>query len=566
MTLVGIDLGTTNSLVGVFQDGAARLIPNVLGSNLTPSVVGLDDDGRILVGQAAKERLITHPDRTVASFKRFMGTERVTQLGDRPLRPEEISSFVLRALKADAEAHLGEPVVEAVISVPAYFNDAQRKATRMAGELAGLKVERLVNEPTAAAIAYGLHEAPNESTFLVFDLGGGTFDVSVLELFDGVMEVHASAGDNQLGGDDFTQLLAEAFLENAQWKASALEPIETSVLRKQAEVAKRGLSNAETAAMKLVLEDRAHEWTVNREDLERLGKALIERMRRPVERAMRDARMNVAGLDAVVLVGGATRMPLVHALAARLFGRFPLTHIHPDEAVALGAAIQAGLKARDRALSETVLTDVCPYSLGVNSAVIDENRNVVGLEFSPILERNTVVPASREQTYFAIHEDQREVRFDIYQGESRRLENNVRIGSMTLPLPPGNARDRAISVRFTYDINGLLEIDTAVAGGARKTLVIEGSPGSMTAEQIRARLKELEAMKVHPRDTLENRTATARAERLFEESLGERRQHVSRLLATFEGVLARQDMREIAKARHELLLELDRMEGGPVVW
>jgi molecular chaperone HscC len=566
MTIVGIDLGTTNSLIGLFRDGGARLIPNVLGSNLTPSVVGLDDDGRVLVGQAAKERLITHPDLTVASFKRFMGTERVTHLGHRGLRPEELSSFVLRALKADAESHLGEPVVEAVISVPAYFNDAQRKATRMAGELAGLNVERLVNEPTAAAIAYGLHEAPTESRFLVFDLGGGTFDVSVLELFEGVMEVHASAGDNQLGGDDFTQLLADAFLERAQLKPATLVPIETSVLRKQAEIAKRGLSNAESAAMKLVLEGHPHEWTVNRHDLEGLAKTLIERMRRPVERAMRDARMNVAALNAVVLVGGATRMPLVHALAARLFGRFPLTHVHPDEAVALGAAIQAGLKARDRALSETVLTDVCPYSLGVNCAVVDENRNLIGLEFSPILERNTVVPASREQTYFAIHEDQREVRFDIYQGESRRLENNVRIGSMTVPLPPGNARDRAISVRFTYDINGLLEIDTAVAGGGRKTLVIEGSPGSMTSEEIRARLKELEMMKVHPRETLENRTAMARAERLFEESLGDLRQHVSRLIAGFEAVLARQDLREIAKARQELLQDLDRIEGGPGFW
>ncbi len=566
MTIVGIDLGTTNSLIGLFRDGGARLIPNVLGANLTPSVVGLDDDGRVLVGQAAKERLITHPDRTVASFKRFMGTERITRLGDRRLRPEELSSFVLRALKADAEAYLQEPVVEAVISVPAYFNDKQRKATRLAGELAGLKVERLVNEPTAAAIAYGLHEAPNESTFLVFDLGGGTFDVSVLELFDGVMEVHASAGDNQLGGDDFTQILADAFLERAQLKPGTLAPIETSVLRKQAEIAKRGLSNTESAAMKLVLEGHAHEWTVNRRDLERLAKALIERMRRPVERAMRDARMNVAALEAVVLVGGATRMPLVHALAARLFGRFPMTHVHPDEAVALGAAIQAGLKARDRALSETVLTDVCPYSLGVNTAVVDENRNVIGREFSPILERNTVVPASREQTYFAIHEDQREVRFDIYQGESRRLENNVRIGSMSVPLPPGNARERAISVRFTYDINGLLEIDTAVAGGGRKTLVIEGSPGSMTPEEIRARLKELEGMKVHPRETLENRTAMARAERLFEESLGDLRQHVSRLLAGFEAVLARQDLREIAKARQELLQGLDRIEGGPGFW
>jgi molecular chaperone HscC len=566
VTIVGIDLGTTNSLIGIFRDGAARLIPNVLGSTLTPSVVGVDHDGRILVGQAAKERLITHPDRTVASFKRFMGTERVTRLGGQGFRPEELSSFVLRALKADAEAYLGETVVEAVVSVPAYFNDAQRKATRRAAELANLRVERLTNEPTAAAIAYGLHEAPNESTFLVFDLGGGTFDVSVLELFDGVMEVHASAGDNQLGGEDFTKLLSDAFLQRTGVNEESLGRVMRSVLRKQAEIAKRELSTRTSTTMTLSFEGRALEWTVNRDDLEALGKELIERMRRPVERAMRDARMNVAGLHAVVLVGGATRMPLVHALAAKLFGRFPLTHIHPDEAVALGASIQAGLKARDRALSETVLTDVCPYSLGVNSAVLDENQQVIGHEFSPILERNTVVPASREQTYFPLYEDQREVRFDIYQGESRRVENNVRIGSMTLPLPPGNARSRAIHVRFTYDVNGLLEIDTAVVGGARKTLVIEGSPGSMTPEQIAARLKELEAMKIHPRDTLENRTALARAERLFEESLGDLRQRVSRLLSSFEAVLARQDAREIAKARKELLGELDRIEGARGSW
>jgi molecular chaperone HscC len=306
MAIVGIDLGTTYSLVALCRDGEPQVIENVLGARLTPSVVGLDDDGEILIGQAAKERLITHPEATAATFKRYMGTGRLTWLGSRRFRPEELSSFVLRSLKADAEAFLGETVEEAIVSVPAYFGDAQRKATRAAGELAGLRVERLVNEPTAAAMAYGLHEAANESTFLVFDLGGGTFDVSVVELFDGVMEVHASAGDNFLGGEDFTSALADAFLERAGVQEGDLEPGERSRLRKQAELAKLRLSDADTAEIRLTLRGRDIDWLATRSLLESLTRPLVERMRRPVERAMRDAHLRVADLDGVVLVGGAT--------------------------------------------------------------------------------------------------------------------------------------------------------------------------------------------------------------------------------------------------------------------
>ncbi len=485
MAIVGIDLGTTYSLVGVFRDGAPRLLENALGSRLTPSVVGLDDHGgRVLVGQAAKERLITHPGLTAATFKRFMGTDRLTRLGTRDFRPEELSSFVLRSLKADAEAILGEPVEEAVISVPAYFGDAQRKATRAAGELAGLKVERLINEPTAAALAYGLHEAPNETSFLVFDLGGGTFDVSIVELFNGVVEVHASAGDSFLGGEDFTSALATAFLERAGLVESALAPGEKSRLWKQAELAKRQLTEEQEAEIRVTLKEREVTWSASRAQLEQLTTELVERMRRPVERAMRDAQLRASDLDAVVLVGGATRMPLVRALAARLLGRFPLTSVHPDEAVALGTALQAGLKSRDAALSEVVLTDTSPHSLGVAVAVPDEWGQPVGLEFSPIIERNTVVPVSREQSYTPIHDQQREVHVEIYQGESRRVENNVRLGSLTVPLPPGKARERQLLVRFSYDINGLLEVDTKVAGTeVRRSLVIEGNPGQISPEE-----------------------------------------------------------------------------------
>jgi molecular chaperone HscC len=564
LAIVGIDLGTTYSLVGVFQDGAPRLVENVLGSRLTPSVVGLDDDGQVLVGQAARERLITHPGLTAATFKRYMGTDRLTQLGSRQFRPEELSSFVLRSLKADAEAVLGEPVTEAVISVPAYFADAQRKATRAAGELAGLKVERLINEPTAAALAYGLHEAQNETTFLIFDLGGGTFDVSIVELFQGIIEVHASAGDSFLGGEDFTAALASAFLESAGVTEGALELAEKSRLWRQAELAKQKLTVAETAEIQLTLQEREISWQASRTLLEDHTKELVERMRRPVERAMRDAQLGSADLDGIVLVGGATRMPLVRALAAKLFGRFPLTNVHPDEAVALGTAIQAGLKSRDKALAEVVLTDTSPHSLGVGVAIPNEHGEPIGQEFSPIIERNTVIPASREHSYSPIHAHQREVHFEIYQGESRRLENNVKLGSLRLPLPPGNAKERQLLVRFTYDINGLLEVDTKVAGTeVRRSLVIEGNPGFLPPEEIHKRLAQLQALKVHPRDQMENRTVLARGERIFEESLGERRLRVGALLARFDAVLARQDPREIPKARDELARELDELEQGP---
>jgi molecular chaperone HscC len=563
MAIVGIDLGTTFSLVGVFREGSPRLVENALGARLTPSVVGLDDDGQVLVGQAAKERLITHPALTAATFKRHMGTDRLTHLGSRAFRPEELSSFVLRSLKADAEALLGEPVNEAIISVPAYFRDAQRRATRAAGELAGLKVERLVNEPTAAAMAFGLHEAKNETTFLIFDLGGGTFDVSVVELFDGVMEVHASAGDAFLGGEDFTAALAAGFLEHAAVDQEALQPGERSRLWKQAELAKQRLSRQETAEIKLPLNGREIAWSVTRIAFEARTRELVERMRRPVENAMRDAKLSLTELDAVVLVGGATRMPLVRALAARLFGRFPLAEIHPDEAVAMGAAVQAGLKSRDEALSEVVLTDTSPHSLGVAVSIPGERGEPVGREFSPIIERNTVIPTSREQSYSPVHEQQREVRLEVYQGESRRLENNVKLGSLTLPLPPGDARERQLLVRFTYDINGLLEVDTRVAGTeVRRSLVIEGNPGFLAPDEIRRRLEQLQSLKIHPRDQMENRTVLARGERMYEESLGERRAHVGRLLSRFDAVLAGQDSRAIATAREELARELDRIEEG----
>ncbi|MBP6751031.1 MAG: molecular chaperone HscC, partial [Xanthomonadaceae bacterium] len=361
--IVGIDLGTTHSLIGVYAEDGSRLFPNALGESLTPSVVSVDGD-RVLVGQAARDRLISHPRQTVAAFKRWMGSDRQTRLGERTFRPEELSALVLRSLLADAEAALGEKPTEAVISVPAYFSDAQRKATRAAGELAGVKVERLINEPTAAALAYGLQNREGEGRFLVFDLGGGTFDVSILECFDNVFEVHASAGDNFLGGEDFLELLVEAFCQDQQLRSGALPAAELGQLRRRLELLKRELTGKQETTLEIALGGREYAWRIDEDRFAKLADPLLQRMRTPIERAMRDAKLQPTQLDEIVLVGGASRMPLISRLVSRMFGRLPLRHINPDHAIALGATVAAGLKTRDAKLEEIILTDVCPYTLG----------------------------------------------------------------------------------------------------------------------------------------------------------------------------------------------------------
>lgn len=565
--IVGIDLGTTNSLVAVWRDGHAHLVPNVLGQVLTPSCVSLAEDGSVLVGLPARERLLTHPDRTAAAFKRYMGTTRRLRLGDREFRPEELSALVLKSLKADAEAFLGEPVNEAVITVPAYFNDTQRKATRIAGELAGLKVERLLNEPTAAALAYGLHQVEEESQFLIFDLGGGTFDVSILEWFEGVMEVRAAAGDNFLGGEDFVTVLVDGFLADAGKRAGidphALDGGQWAQLRGEAERVKRVLSTKDRATFSYRLDDRRQVvWDIKAEAFERLSAPLIERLRLPIERALRDARLRTSELDRIVLVGGATRMPIVHRLVAKLFGRFPNRDIHPDEAIALGAAIQAGLKVRDAALDEVVLTDVCPYTLGIETSEEPSPGQVRTGLFLPIVERNTVIPASRARVVHALRDYQAVVELKIFQGESRDVKDNVPLGSLRVPLPRLPRDQQNVEVRFTYDVNGLLEVEARVlATQTRQRLVVEHTPGAMTREEIDRCFEALAQLKIHPRQLLENRALVERLARLYEQHLGERREWLGRQLSLFEAIVERQDPRDIAHARSELTRLLDHLEG-----
>ncbi len=562
--ILGIDLGTTNSAAAIWRDGAAVLVPNRLGDVLTPSAVSVDDGGAVLVGLAARERQASHPAATVTAFKRYMGTQRQTRLGGNSFSPEDLSALVLRSLKDDAEAFLGAAVTEAVITVPAYFNDKQRKATRRAGELAGLKIERLINEPTAAALAYGIHNLAAESRFLVFDLGGGTFDVSVLEIFDGIIEVRSSTGDNRLGGEDFNEVLVAMLRQKfgTEWgKATRDSDALYQKLREAAERGRRQLSANAEARLGLVWRDKSHEMTVTAEEFETAATGLITRLREPVLRALRDSDLRPESLSEIILIGGATRMPLVRKAVTKMFGRFPNASVNPDEAVALGAAVQAGLKARDAALKEVVLTDVCPYSLGVD---VTNRLPGGGFEysvFSPIIERNTAVPVSRAKIYATLDDNQRRITMGIYQGEARLVAENVRIGSLEVAMPRAPA-GQAVEIRFSYDINGLLEVDLHVlASGERQQLVITDPDDTIDPAELERRRLALAALKVHPRDSEANRAAMARAERCWQDFLGDQRDYVGQLIGQFQAALETQDLRIADRARDQLVAALDELEG-----
>jgi molecular chaperone HscC len=565
--IVGIDLGTTNSLVGIWRDGAVALIPNALGHLLTPSAVGLGQDGAILVGLAARERLVTHPGLSAAAFKRYMGTDRLIFVGEKGYRPEELSALVLRSLKADAETFLGAPVEEAVITVPAYFNDMQRKATKAAGELAGLRVDRLLTEPTAAALAYGLNAEENDELVLVVDLGGGTFDVSLLHRFEGVVEVRATAGDSWLGGEDFVDALVAAFMAGPG-RAAGFRPVVdggpvVGALRRQAELAKRALSTQDTATISVVHEGKPVEWTLSRDQFDVISEPLLARLRAPMERALRDARVDPEELTRVILAGGASQMPAFRRLIARLFRRLPVYQVNPEEVVARGAAVRAGLAMRGAGLEEVVMTDVAPFTLGIETTVTLGN-DVAGRlrgQFMPIIERNTIIPTSRSKTVCTVDDNQKIMALRVFQGESRLVKDNVPLGELKTHLPPGPAGKEEVDVRFTYDTSGLLEVEATIASTGRvETLVIEGNPGVLQPDEIAKRLVALAKLKVHPRDDMANRTLIARAERLFEERLGDTRAAVGRSLSVLTAAIERQQPDEIEDARKALSTLLDDID------
>jgi molecular chaperone HscC len=555
--MIGIDLGTTNSLVSFWDGTKARIIPNALKETLTPSAVSLDDNGDILVGRPAKDRLITHPHLSASLFKRAIGSDKAFVLGQTTFRPEELSALVLKSLKADAEHYLNQSVKEAIVSVPAYFNDAQRKTTKAAGQLAGLEVKHLINEPTAAAIAYGLHEKKEFSTFIVLDLGGGTFDVSILEYFPGVMEVHATAGDTFLGGEDFTDAIIKCFLEENHLQSEDLDRKAMHQLQRLAEQCKLELSRKSAASIAFNGFERNIDWKITRDKFEVITGDLLRRMQLPIEQSVKDAKLKLKDLGAVILVGGATRMPMLRSMVGKMFGKLPYSTLNPDEVVGLGAGIQTGLKTRQRTLKEMVLTDVCPYTLGIEIARYSGNGRLEDGHFFPVIERNATVPLSRVKRVTTLTDHQTTIRIQVFQGESRRTENNIKLSEMEIGIPPTPAGEPRIDVRFSYDANGILEVDvTVVNTDIKANLLIEENPGVLSREQIDACLQKLTELKIHPRDNMANRALLAKGERLYEVSLGNRRQRIADWLSAFEDVIERQDEQEIAIARRLLERQL----------
>lgn len=564
--IIGIDLGTTNSLVSAFIDDEPTLIPNALGEHLTPSAVYLDQDNQVLVGASARDHLITNHHASTSRFKRLMGTNKATDLRGKSYSPEDLSSFVLRSLKSDAEAHLGHEVTEAVISVPAYFNEIQRKATINAAGIAGLSVRRLINEPTAAALAYGLQDKEAENTFLIIDLGGGTFDVSILEMFSGVMEVRSSAGDAFLGGEDFTSRIVEHFLKQLEKSADDFDTGDKSRLRSLANKAKHALSETTTASVTFRDGEDAHTLTLSRDEFEDLTKDLTDRMKLPLQRAISDANLATSDIDRIVLVGGATRMAPVRNLITKLFKRFPEHALDPDTVVALGAGVQAGLLARDAALDDVVMTDVCPFTLGFETTI---KRSPDGEDdhgvFSPLIERNTTIPASRNKIVSVVSLGQRRIDLNIYQGEAPYVRDNIRIGSYSVSVPYNTDTHETVDVRFTYDSSGILEvIATAVSTGEQTSLIIENSPGEMSADEIAKRFKELDKIKVHPRDLAVNEALISRISAAYENALGVERSNLQMMLSEFEAVLATYDKREIEKKYRQIEEKLKYIEGTTV--
>lgn len=559
--IIGIDLGTTNSLAAVCRNGETVMIPNRLKGRLTPSMVAVDDDGQILVGETAREYGFLHPERRAEVFKRFMGSERQYELGGHKFRAEDLSALVLRSLKEDAEDFLGEPVTEAVISVPAYFDDKRRKATKLAGELAGLTVERIISEPTAAAITYGLYERTENTRFLVFDLGGGTFDVSILELYGSILEVRAVAGDNYLGGENFTKVLEDEFFEKNQIDWEKLDRKTMAAVHEAAESCKKSFGQSDQAVMTCRIGGEEKSLSLTQKEYGELCEPLLERIRKPLQRSIADAHVKLSDIDEVVLVGGATRLPVVREFIIKLFRRFPNVSIHPEEAVALGAAVQGAMKARDEEVKEIILTDVCAFTLGTEVSVERREGVYESGHFCPIIERNTVIPTSRTERFYTVHDQQDKIRINVYQGESRLTVNNLLLGSLEIPVPKNKAGEESVDVTYTYDINSILEVEVKVIStGKVKKQIIKGKYNTMTDEEIRARMEELSYLKISPRDQEENRLLLLLGEQRYEESTGDKRIWIENCMREFEAALDSRDRDRILDAGRKLRKEIGREE------
>ncbi|WP_274363235.1 molecular chaperone DnaK [Paenibacillus thermotolerans] len=488
--VIGIDLGTTNSCVAVMEGGEAVVIPNREGNRTTPSVVGFKKDGERIVGETAKRQAITNPDRTISSIKRHMGSNHKEKIDDKEYSPQEISAMILQKLKSDAEEYLGSPVTQAVITVPAYFNDAQRQATKDAGKIAGLEVLRIVNEPTAAALAYGL-EKGEDQTILVFDLGGGTFDVSILELGDGIFEVKATSGDNHLGGDDFDQVIIDylvAEFKREQGVDLSKDRAAVQRLKDAAEKAKKELSGVLTTTISLpfitVVDGVPQhlEMNLTRAKFEELSADLVERTMGPTRQALRDSGLSADKIDKIVLVGGSTRIPAVQEAVKKLTGKEAYKGVNPDEVVAVGAAIQAGVLTGE--VKDVVLLDVTPLSLGIETA---------GGVFTKMIDRNTTIPTSKSQIFSTFADNQTSVEIHVLQGERAMAADNKTLGRFILSdIPPAPRGIPQIEVTFDIDQNGIVNVSALDKGTGKSHKITITSSGGLSDDEIDRMVKDAE--------------------------------------------------------------------------
>ena len=488
--IIGIDLGTTNSCVAVMEGGKPTVIANTEGARTTPSVVAFTKTGERLVGEPAKRQAVTNADKTIASIKRDMGTDNGRTIDDKKYSPQQISAMILQKLKADAESYLGEKVTEAVITVPAYFNDAQRQATKDAGKIAGLEVKRIINEPTAAALAYGL-DNEKEQKIMVYDLGGGTFDVSIIEIGDGVIEVLATSGDNRLGGDDFDQKITDYMLQDFKAKEGvdlSTDKMALQRLREAAEKAKKELSSATTTNINLpfitaTAEGPKHfDMNLTRAKFDELTHDLVERTAIPVQNALKDAGLSASELGKVLLVGGSTRIPAVQDKVKQLTGHEPSKTLNPDECVALGASIQGGKLAGDAGAGEILLLDVTPLSLSIET---------MGGIATRLIERNTTIPTKKSQVFSTAADNQTAVDINVVQGERQFAKDNKSLGQFRLDgIPPAMRGVPQIEVTFDIDANGIVNVSAKDLGTGKEQHITITAGSSMSDEEIDKAVKE----------------------------------------------------------------------------
>jgi molecular chaperone DnaK len=557
--IIGIDLGTTNSCIAVIEGGKPVVIANEEGNRTTPSVVSFKNNEK-LVGDVAKRQAVTNPD-TIISVKRLIGTSEKVKAAGKEYTPQEVSAMILQKLKASAEAYLNEPVTKAVITVPAYFNDAQRQATKDAGKIAGLEVERIINEPTAAALAYGIDKTEKEQKILVFDLGGGTFDVSILELGDGVFEVLSTSGDNKLGGDDFDQVLIDHLVESFKTENQvdlSKEPMAMQRLKDAAEKAKKELSSATQAEVMLPFITQTEngplnlEVTVTRAKFEELSSKLVERSLIPTRQALKDAGMTPSELDKVLLVGGSTRIPAVQEAIKKELGKEPDKSVNPDEAVALGAAIQGGVIQGD--VTDIVLLDVTPLSLGIE---------VMGGLFDKLIERNTTIPTSKTKVYSTAVDNQPGASIHVLQGEREMASANKTLGMFELQIPPAPRGVPQIEVKFDIDKNGIVKVTAKdIATGKDANIEIKSNDG-LDDSQIEKMIKDAEENAQADKEAKENAETKNTAEqlsystkKLLEDSKekidAEKSAKITPILENLDKALADNNVEDIKKYKEEL--------------